>query len=405
MAAPNYVSSNTAFAGGTNVTLNKPTGVVNGSVLIALVVSQFGAIGSAPSGWTKIEDAPNIGGNIWCAVYKKDITNAAGEPASYTWSVAFGGAGSGLILHYDSGVPDTDGSTTGNSSNVVAPSITTTGSNRTIVDLYATHASTTLTTPAGTTSRTSLENGGVPSLRAVDFSQASAGATTSKTSVSGISNSWFGYSLAIYTALTNISTTRTFKWNVLASISLNRIFKWNVKAAISLTRIFKWNVLATVSTNRIFKWNVRTAVAPFTRTFKWNVIGGVLINRVFKWNVLQTITPTRTFKWNVRVAVAPLTRTFKWNVLQQVSLNKVFKWNVIQTIVASRIFKWNVRQVLSVSRTFKWNVTGFARITRTFLWDVFAPWTKVSKPVDDWTEIPEPVDIWTELERANTGWR
>jgi hypothetical protein len=196
------------------------------------------------------------------------------------------------------------------------------------------------------------------------------------------------------------------KYTSLLAITTSRTFKWNVKAAISLSRIFKWNVRTAVSTiTRTFKWNVRTAVSTITRTFKWNVIGGVLINRVFKWNVLQTITPTRTFKWNVRVAVTPFTRTFKWNVLQQVSLNRIFKWNVIQTIVTSRVFKWNVQQVLSISRTFKWNVTGFVNITRTYLWDVFAPWTKVSKPVDDWTEIPEPVDIWTEIERVNTGWR
>ncbi len=73
---------------GNNQPMTKPSGVANGDILIAIPcyddTDTNATINSVPSNWTLIGSRQNTG--LVCYAYYKQITNAGGEPSSYTWT-------------------------------------------------------------------------------------------------------------------------------------------------------------------------------------------------------------------------------------------------------------------------------------------------------------------------------
>ena len=92
MAITVQSSSSTAFASTTTLTLNKPSGTVDGDLLIAVTFSFDRDMSTVPSGWTLIK-TQSIGGINYHNTYYKV---AASEGASWDWVIAavevFGGA-------------------------------------------------------------------------------------------------------------------------------------------------------------------------------------------------------------------------------------------------------------------------------------------------------------------------
>lgn len=86
--------------GSASITLNKPTGIANGDVLLASIVYKDTSLPSAaPSGWTRISAIDSSINNGRHLVYYKVITNAGSEPASYTWTVT-SSKGAGVLGAY-----------------------------------------------------------------------------------------------------------------------------------------------------------------------------------------------------------------------------------------------------------------------------------------------------------------
>jgi hypothetical protein len=140
-SAPTLVASGTTATSITSgsFVINKPTGVTNGDVLFAAVQCNAGAQTiTGPSGWTLIRNvAGGTGTSVNLSTYYKVISNAAGEAASYTWTV--GGNGAYGEIHRITGadistpIDDFDGQYNASSTSAAAPSVTSTVANTLLV--------------------------------------------------------------------------------------------------------------------------------------------------------------------------------------------------------------------------------------------------------------------------------
>jgi PKD repeat protein len=82
-------TTGTSTAAVTAVTVGKPAGVTNGDVLIAQITANANpSIASAPSGWSTVISPLSISTGARVFVYYHVVTNAAAEPASYTWQLS-----------------------------------------------------------------------------------------------------------------------------------------------------------------------------------------------------------------------------------------------------------------------------------------------------------------------------
>jgi cellulose synthase/poly-beta-1,6-N-acetylglucosamine synthase-like glycosyltransferase/CheY-like chemotaxis protein len=126
-------SASQAGSSGTqaSLTITKPTGLVDGDVLIAHIGVRGGVQASlaGPSGWTTV-DRINQSTSITMGVFWHAVTTASSEPASYTftWTGSFGAAGTMLtFVNVDNtsavdghgGTPDSGSTTT-----KIAPAVT-----------------------------------------------------------------------------------------------------------------------------------------------------------------------------------------------------------------------------------------------------------------------------------------
>jgi hypothetical protein len=168
-------------AGATTLAIPKPTGVLEGDVMVATVTAKETGTVTAPSGWTAIKNLTQ-GTALRQVTYYKVAT--ASEPTSYSWSLGTSRAASGGIADYRGVNPtvpvDATASAVGESGNGNAPSVTTSAANDLVLAVASFAATTTVTPDASTTERfdvSSLSN----TSEVADFAQASAGATTAKT--------------------------------------------------------------------------------------------------------------------------------------------------------------------------------------------------------------------------------
>ncbi len=179
-----------------SLTIARPIAVVEGHVMLAQVATRLGSwmVITAPAGWQLVERRDN-GTSLAQAIYYK-VAGAA-EPASYTWSFNFSDRAAGGIAAY-SGVDASDpilvsGSATGSGTSIVAPSITTTVDGARLVGFYANaNGNNTFTAPSGMSALFGGGAGAGPNgmtIGAADESQASAGATGTRTATLGPTSS------------------------------------------------------------------------------------------------------------------------------------------------------------------------------------------------------------------------
>jgi uncharacterized membrane protein len=82
-APPRAGATTTASSpGGKQVVVARPTGVVNGDVLVARIVTSS-SVKSVPAGWTLAQGTTGAG-----SVYYHRVTNVVAEPATYMWELA-----------------------------------------------------------------------------------------------------------------------------------------------------------------------------------------------------------------------------------------------------------------------------------------------------------------------------
>ncbi len=108
----------------TELTINKPAGVVEGDLMVAVVIASYGG-DSSSSGWTVIQGYIS---SIACVTFYKIA--GADEPDDYTFTWASSYQAYGFIMRitgHDTSTPiNVSGLATGTSANPTCPSVTTT---------------------------------------------------------------------------------------------------------------------------------------------------------------------------------------------------------------------------------------------------------------------------------------
>jgi hypothetical protein len=222
-AAISFVAASSAATtggGATNLAITKPTGVASGHVMVAtLTATGTGAL-SAPSGWTVIQDATQGTASREITYYR---VAGSSEGASYSWGLGSTRQASAGIIDYsgvNSTAPvDASASAKAASGNAVASSVTTSVANDQVIVVSGFNINTTVTAPAGTTERYAIPSPSTTN-EAADFTQATAGATGSKTATPANSSSpWIAQTIALRDAAQatlSVSTTAapTFSANV-----------------------------------------------------------------------------------------------------------------------------------------------------------------------------------------------
>ena len=138
-----------ANTGGSSLVLAKPTGTVNGDVLVAAITVRGTPTITPPTGWTRsgsTRAAPSCARRCSC-------TWPAGDPASYTWLFSLATNAVGTIASYsgvDTANPilDHNGQTSAAAFTITAPSVTTTSANAQLVAFFGITGKTSLTPPA-----------------------------------------------------------------------------------------------------------------------------------------------------------------------------------------------------------------------------------------------------------------
>ena len=205
-------SAANAAASSTEV-INKPAGVASGEVLVATITAAGTGTITPPSGWTVIRDTTTT-------LRQTSYYHVTGtsEPANWTWSLGSARLASGGIIAYsgvDTNVPiDASATGSGTTGNASAPSVTTNFASDTVVAAVGytgTWLTNSVTPGASTTERYDVSNAGTES-EGADFTQATAGATPTKTLTPGTTGAWIAETIALdpATAATlSLATTAT----------------------------------------------------------------------------------------------------------------------------------------------------------------------------------------------------
>jgi len=195
----------------TQLTINKPSGIENGDVLFAFIVKNDDPIITGPAGWTQnTQQDTTAGDDLASGIWYKVVTDAASEPASYTWTgdneewsggiIALRGVNTTYVI--DTATVQNAGQ---DSANPVCPSITTTTNCAmvfTCVGMTGTVSSS--TAPAGSTKQFSIYVGtganGANSLCS-NYVQIIPGPTGTKqwTTNGDGTNEWHTYQIAFRT--------------------------------------------------------------------------------------------------------------------------------------------------------------------------------------------------------------
>lgn len=203
-------------SGVSSITLDAPANTTVGDLLIMDVDTNGGATAfSAPSGWTSIYAGTNysggaLGGGYTVIAYK--VAAAADVGASYVISLGTTRAVGARIADYvgvntstpiENTFPTGTNPGGGSGTTLTYPSVTTTVADSVVVlggvAFRTGTGPTTISTPAGTTSRLNQnESGSSPYITVADFDilKAAAGAVA-KTSTVGASSGWGGVSIAL----------------------------------------------------------------------------------------------------------------------------------------------------------------------------------------------------------------
>ena len=201
------------FAINNDLTVSKPSGTVDGDLMVAFITGDDGAeMFSAPAGWTEIIEAKNTtGGFTRTKAYYKF---ASGEGASYTWIGSDYFPMAGIIASYsgvNSSSPVQASAAAGVnllSTSPIAPSVTTVNANSLLLCAFMTNTmangTRTMTPPAGMTEVADIGASAAwqPSGSLNELLVVAPGATGTKTATSAVAAAINSISIVLNPALT-----------------------------------------------------------------------------------------------------------------------------------------------------------------------------------------------------------
>ena len=185
-------------AASTSTTITKPTGTVQDDLLVAHISVEGGdPTFATPSGWTQLFNGTG-GGDVGVAVYWR--LAGGSEPANYTFTWTDSENSEAAMVRYsnvDTTTPiDAWASASGDDDMPLAPTVTTTTANTTVIRLFGSDDNETVTNPTGTTSRYDVSGLGVTTT-AADDTQPTAGATGTAQFDIGSNEKWVAATIAL----------------------------------------------------------------------------------------------------------------------------------------------------------------------------------------------------------------
>lgn len=195
-------------SGITSVNINKPTGTLEGDVMVAAISLSGSQSITAPAGWTLVLSGNN-GTDVQVDTYYKPA--GASEPSSYSFSWTTSTRAAGGILSYD-GVDTvntldvTGTNATGTGTSVTSTSITTINRGDMLIDVYAINSTlgSSYTPPSGMTERIDLASPAglfTPvTLGVAEQTFNSPGSTGTRSATSAQSGDWTAYMFALRAA-------------------------------------------------------------------------------------------------------------------------------------------------------------------------------------------------------------
>jgi hypothetical protein len=184
-------------SGSSSLSIAKPTGVVEGGVMVAAVTAAGTGSITTPSGWTVIK---NVAGTATRQVTYYKVAGSS-EASSYSWSLGSSRAASGGIVDY-SGVNqvvpvDATASASGESGSATIPSVTTSAAADLVLAIASFATATTVTPDPSTTERLDVASGSNTS-EVAEFGQATAAATAAKTVTPAVTTAaWLAQTIAL----------------------------------------------------------------------------------------------------------------------------------------------------------------------------------------------------------------
>jgi serine protease AprX len=211
------------YASGLTLDLPVPADVAAGDLLIAQVAYNANGSIEPPAGWNVIDVFNHPTKPIMQGLYWRAATSA--EPAHYSFALASGKSDTavGAIAAY-SGIDLTNpihavaAEATGTSTSVVAPSVTTSEPDTTLIGFFTVRDNGSFTPPPGTTERWDASSAsgvgaiGETTAAAVDEVVAAAGATGTRTATAQASDGGIGQLVALRTASDTTSSDMFVQW-------------------------------------------------------------------------------------------------------------------------------------------------------------------------------------------------
>jgi hypothetical protein len=170
------------------VVIGKPAGVATGDVLIAQFTSNANpSVAAAPSGWSTVVAPLSVKTNARVFVYYHVVTDAAAEPASWTWTLSSAQKWNALMTAFtgvDTTTPfDTAAATKVNSTSVASvavPGVTTTTAGALLVGGVGIDSGSVSAAPPGGWTE-AMESSGAQVAELAHVTRPTAGATGSAT--------------------------------------------------------------------------------------------------------------------------------------------------------------------------------------------------------------------------------
>jgi hypothetical protein len=214
--------------GSTSISITVPSGVATGDLLITSVNAAGTGAVTAPGGWTQL--VAGAGATHYGMLHYRVATAADAAGASYTWTLGSTRKATGSMISYvgvDTTAIGAPAAGAGSGTTATYNSVTTAVANSMVVlvgSAYNAGATVTLSTPAGTTSRSNFgTSGGGSQVRSFngDFIQAAAGATGSKTSTVSPTSGWGAVMLALRPATGTLAFDVGPDTGALPAVTLN----------------------------------------------------------------------------------------------------------------------------------------------------------------------------------------
>jgi RHS repeat-associated protein len=210
-----------ATGSASSVTINRPTGAVDGDVLVAHVVVRANPTITPPSGWTHVDTATVTGGalavKIRAAVYVHTATG--GDPTAWTWTFSSTNQVAASISAY-SGVDPADpvdvhatATETSVTTSHDAASVTTTETDARLITAYGIAGPTATTPAASMTERVDIQGGGAllgASAELSDQGLTTTGSTGARTATSA--SSYKSANITVALRPSNGATTQRYSY-------------------------------------------------------------------------------------------------------------------------------------------------------------------------------------------------